>query len=60
MDDKENWFTYFEATKTKPPSETAINAMKQFDTNKGFVIDLGCRDRFFVLFKKWMECYGHR
>lgn len=56
MDDKENWFTYFEATKTKPPSETAINAMKQFDTNKGFVIDLGCGagiDSLFFLKNGW-------
>lgn len=56
MDETLSWNTYFESTKTNPPSDTAINALKQFGTNKSKVIDLGCgagTDSLYFLEQGW-------
>lgn len=56
MKDKGKWETYFEATKTSPPSETAMSAMEELGENKGLVIDLGCgagMDSLYFLQNGW-------
>lgn len=58
MIEKENeeWKTYFEVTKTSPPSETAMCAMKEFTDSKGIAIDLGCgagADALYFLQNGW-------
>ena len=56
MEDSENWAAYFEVTKTSPPSETAICAVREYGDNKGLVIDLGCgagTDSLYFLKNGW-------
>ncbi len=56
MKQKESWDTYFEVTKTKPPSDTAIKALKQFGTLKSNMVDLGCgagNDSLYFLENGW-------
>lgn len=51
-----NWNSYFDVTKTRAPSETAICAMKEFGDIKGLVIDLGCgagTDSLYFLQNDW-------
>lgn len=42
MKDNNNLEGYFDATKTSPPSETAMCTIKELGEKKGLVIDLGC------------------
>jgi tellurite methyltransferase len=56
MKDKGKWETYYEATKTNPPSVVAMNAMKEVGDKKGLVIDLGCgagMDSLYFLRNGW-------
>ena len=56
MEYSDNWEAYFEVTKTSPPSETAMCAMREYGDNKGLVIDLGCgvgTDSLYFLKNGW-------
>lgn len=56
MTDKDDWKNYFEVTRTSPPSETAMCAMKENRGYTGLIIDLGCgagTDSFYFLQNGW-------
>ncbi|BCN29100.1 class I SAM-dependent methyltransferase [Anaeromicropila herbilytica] len=42
MIETDEWSVYFEHSNTNPPSDTAINALKELKNLKGEMIDLGC------------------